>query len=346
MTLLPEVLNELHAAAARRARPQPRPLRQRSRLSAAGPLTAAASLAVAAGVAALLLLTVHTAHHATVRPQIVRPAHPAHPAPAPPPGWGNIDDKAAVQTRQTDPGCGSKGLTTIPLFSHATPDPQLRAQLAVLRHPAPATQRVSAAALRKATEGGPARFIRGVYLPYVRRLQRDGITYYLVPGSHVDAYVAPPARCDREQLVAFRQDTKNLAPRRRTADIRYEQTELKARRDAARHPAGACLFITGSGFSGGGGCVNALALKNFTGAGGGGGNNHSIVTAMIVSDRVATATAHYGTQTYPGKVPKPITVTEHVHDNLATFYLHGAFDPPSLTYRAADGTILFKSPSR
>jgi hypothetical protein len=66
------------------------------------------------------------------------------------------------------------------------------------------------------------------------------------------------------------------------------------------------------------------------------------VTPLIVPDRVATVTAHYSPQTYPGRVPRPLTVTERAAQNLVIFSLHGAWDPPnSLIYRSATGSILW-----
>jgi hypothetical protein len=66
------------------------------------------------------------------------------------------------------------------------------------------------------------------------------------------------------------------------------------------------------------------------------------VTARIVADRVATVTAHYNPQTYPGRVPRPLTVTQPAVDNLVIFALRGAWDPPnSLIYRSATGSVLW-----
>jgi hypothetical protein len=76
------------------------------------------------------------------------------------------------------------------------------------------------------------------------------------------------------------------------------------------------------------------------------GNNSNTVTALIVPDRVATITAHYSPQTYPGRVPRALTVTQHASHNIVIFHLQGAWDPPTLTIRSANGTVLWASPRR
>lgn len=60
--------------------------------------------------------------------------------------------------------------------------------------------------------------------------------------------------------------------------------------------------------------------------------------------RVATVTAHYSPQTYPGRVPHPLAVTEHPVDNVVIVFLRGAWDPPSSPiYRSATGSLLWST---
>jgi hypothetical protein len=65
------------------------------------------------------------------------------------------------------------------------------------------------------------------------------------------------------------------------------------------------------------------------------------VTALVLPDAVATATAHYPAEHRLGQVPRTLTVTQRVVNNLVIFNLTGAWDPPSLTYRSAAGAILW-----
>ena len=184
--------------------------------------------------------------------------------------------------------------------------------------------------------------MRGIYIDYARRVREGAVTYYLVPAANVNQVRALPGRCFTEQLSVFRRDASGLVASRRTAAIRYETAQLRLRRAEARHPAGVCLFTVEPGVHGGGGCQDAPSLRDLANLRAiGGGNDHETVTAVIVPNRVATVTAHYRAQTHPGRVPRAIRVTHQAHGNVALFSLRGAFDPPTLTYHAPDGTALF-----
>jgi hypothetical protein len=86
--------------------------------------------------------------------------------------------------------------------------------------------------------------------------------------------------------------------------------------------------------------VSVLRQHPFT-EGGSVGNNRFTETQIIAPDDVATVTARYETQKYPGRVRKPVIVTKHVSNNLVFFVFRGAWDPPSLTYRSATGKVLW-----
>lgn len=214
----------------------------------------------------------------------------------------------------------------------------------MLRAPAPASQQISAHALRQISGGRLTRLGRGIYLRYVRHGERNGIRYYFLPAANVNQLQAIPEGCYREQRDSFRQLATQRPAGQQAALIAYETTSLQQQRMIAEHPAGVCLATTGPAGSGTGPCVNAVSLRQFNASTGDGsyGNDHETVTPRIVQDGVATVTARYSAQTYPGRVPHPLTITQPVVQNLVILTLHGAWDPPSsLTYRSADGSILW-----
>ncbi|MGH3495387.1 MAG: hypothetical protein ACRDQ1_19440, partial [Sciscionella sp.] len=79
---------------------------------------------------------------------------------------------------------------------------------------------------------------------------------------------------------------------------------------------------------------------------GSGGNDHGTVTALLVPNGVATVTAYYPAEHQVGQVPRAMTRTHRVIDNVVIFRLDGGWDPPSITYRSPTGQILWSSPRR
>jgi hypothetical protein len=345
MTLVPEIHDQIRATAQRRALAGGLRRSPRGRWRhAAGPVMVTASMLVVAGVVAVIIIA-GGAH------DLANPAPTAAgPGGSPPPsGWVKLNATAATQTQTDDPGCRPQLLTGPAPFRHDAPTRDLASQLAVLRHPAPASERVSAKMLRRAIrELSPLdRFARGVYLRYVRHGEMNGITYYLIPAANVNQVRAVPNRCYHEQLAAFSRRAAKLPATQRAPLIRYEVSWLQTVRTAARHPAGVCLVHIGDGGIGHGRCATALTLRQPPRGAGSGGNNQSTVTAIIVPDRVATVTAHYSPQTYPGRVPRALTVTQRAIHNVVIFNFRGAWDPPSaLIYRSASGSILSSSTRR
>jgi hypothetical protein len=338
VTLVPEIRDQIHATAQRRVRsaaPTRRPARPWRRM--AGSLTLAASVLVVAGVFAVIL---HVAHHLTNGiGQTV-----GQPAIAPPPAWGKLNAKALAHVQQQDVACRPQRLSGASSFRHDAPGQDLTSVLGVLRRPAPVGQRVSAHALLRPPRGRLDQFARGIYLRYVRHGQRNGITYYFIPAANVNQIRPVSDHCYREQLDAFRQLAAQRPANERASLTRYETRSLQEERAIAEHPAGVCLATTGAGGSGTGPCVNAVSVRQLNSNTGGGsyGNDHATVTALIVPDRVATVTAHYSPQNYPGRVRRPLTVTERAVQNLVIFALQGAWDPPSsLIYRSATGSVLW-----
>jgi hypothetical protein len=339
MTLVPEIYDQIRATAERRARLDARPRRSGRRWRrVAGSLIIVVSTLVVAAVVAVFVIDGHhiSGHNAA-----------GVPVPsAPPKPWGKLNAQANKQTKRHDSACRRQRLTRPPLFRDDAPSPDLSSALAVLRQPAPAGQQVSPASLRRVLGGALGQVARGIYVRYARRGQMNGITYYLVPAANINQVRAAPDRCYSEQLAAFRQDAARLPAAQRPAAIRYETSRLQAQRTVASHPAGICLIHAGAGGTGVGPCTNAISLQQSAPSHGFGsdGNDHATVTALIVPDPVATVTARYGAQTYPGRVPHPLTVTQRARQNVVIFYLRGAWDPPSsLTYRSTDGTVVWSS---
>lgn len=340
MTLVPEIRDQIHATARRRIRSAGL-ARQSARAwrRVAGSVMLAASVLVVAGVLAVIL---HDAHHLT------NPTSPAggQPASAPPPGWGKLNAKARARVEQHDAACRPQRLTGASPFRHDAPGKDLTTVLGWLRRPAPASQRVSARALLRPPRGQLPESARGIYLPYVRHGERNGITYYLIPAANVNQVRPVPNRCYREQLDSFRQLVAQQPASKRGALIGYETSSLRQERMIAQHPAGVCLATAGPGGSGTGPCINAISLRQSQDQIGSGsyGNDHETVTPLILPDRVASVTAHYNPQTYPGRVPRPLTITQRAVQNLVIFALRGAWDPPnSLTYRSANGSVLWST---
>jgi hypothetical protein len=339
MTLVPEIRDEIRAAAQRRVKAASPTNRSAWRWrQAAATLTLAVSVLVVAAVLAVVLGSFRVANHAS------RSA--GQPTSAPPAGWGTLDVKAIARAQQNDSACRPQRVTGASPLRYDAPGKDLTSVLGVLRHAAPASQRVSARALRHLARGdgeGLDQVARGIYLRYVRHGQRNGITYYFIPAANVNQPRRIPARCYREQLEYFRHLAAKRPGHEQAALMRYEITSLNRVQAIAKHPAGVCLATAGPEGHGTGPCVNAVSLRWLDTIGSGSyGTNRMTVTARIVPDSVATVTAHYSPQTYPGRVPRPHTITEPAVQNLVIFALHGAWDPPSsLIYRSATGSILW-----
>jgi hypothetical protein len=346
MTLVPEIHDQIRATAQRQAIAVALGHRQGGRWRraggrwrrAAGPLMVTASMLVVVSVVAVAIIAGGT--H-----DLANPAPPAAgQGGSPPNGWAKFNAAAATQTQTHDAGCRPQLLSGPAAFRHDAPSRDLSSQLAALRHPAPASERVSAKLLRRAIRQliPLDRFARGVYLRYVRRGQMNGITYYLIPAANVNQIRAVPNRCYHEQLAAFSQQAAKLAAVERGPLISYEISWLQAVRTAARHPAGVCLVHIGDGAIGRGRCATAITARQPLRGAGSGGSNNSTVTTLIVPDRVATVTAHYSPQTYPGRVPRALNVTQQAINNVVIFNFRGAWDPPSsLIYRSAKGSIIW-----
>ena len=343
MTLVPEIHDQIRATARRRATAGPGRRRRSGRSHRAGGwVLVTASMLVVAGVVAVIVLA--GGAHDLANPAPTSPGRPGGP---PPKGWVQLSESATRQTWARDPSCEPRPQPAHQPFRQDAPPRDLTSQLAVLRHPTPARERVSSETLDRSIRALPLDlFARGIYLRYVHRGQMNGISYYLIPAADVIQSLPVPERCYREQLAAFRQRTAKLPTAEQAPLISYEISELQTARTAARHPDGVCLVHIGGGGIGHGPCSTAITLRQPPGMGSG-GNNQSTVTAMIVPDRVATVTARYSPQTYPGRVLRAVTVTHRAINTVVIFNFRGAWDPPSaLIYRSASGSIIWSRSRR
>jgi hypothetical protein len=157
----------------------------------------------------------------------------------------------------------------------------------------------------------------------------------MIPATSVGG-VQMPARCYAKQLTAFERHVTALPPPQRTGAITWERKLIRQN----KRPRDGVVLVTAGGGSIGAEYLTVARLRADPWNGAGGGSNHITKTALLVPDSVASVTARYAAQTYPGRVTRPVEITRRVIDNLAIFVFRGAWDPPSLTYRSTAGTVL------
>jgi hypothetical protein len=204
--------------------------------------------------------------------------------------------------------------------------------LSVLGQPASGQARVSAAVISRVAFDA-----RDIYVRYARQGATDGITYYLVPAAHV-GHPLLPARCYTQRLADFQSLTASLPAAQRRNARSWERRMIGVAQTGG--PPGVEILTEGAGV-GTGRIVTLEQLRAHPyNDVGGGGNNKITETALVVPDNVASVTARYSAQNYPGRVAHPVTVTRAAVNNLVVFVFRGAWDPPTLTYRSASGASL------
>jgi hypothetical protein len=120
--------------------------------------------------------------------------------------------------------------------------------------------------------------------------------------------------------------------------MRYEDGALQTQR-ASSQPVGVCLLYMSPGLSGQG-CRSIATMRlRPTDVTGSGGNNHQTVTALVVPNAIASVTAHYSAEDQIGTVAEP-SVTKRPDHNVVIFRLVGGWDPPTLTFKSANGKVL------
>jgi hypothetical protein len=332
MTLLPEIREQLVDAAFGAGEPRAGAARRRPR---PGDLVIAFSIVIGVVVAAVFLLSLH-------RSAVPTTGAAAGPMSGPPPAvWVNALGKAGSSTRQHDRAC------RLPLevrvrsqrFLTTPPPRSVTSILPSLASPARGARRLTIKQLRSLQIDAS-----GIYARYAWQGRIDGVHYYVVPAAVVGTTKTLPARCYREDLAAFRREARRFPASQRAAAIAYAQQRFNPKAEA-----GVAVMTAGWGSHGGSfHQVWRLAELNADpgAASGGGGTNSSTTTTLLVTDEVASVTATYHAQSYPGRVPRTFSVTKRPVRNLVIFHLSGAWDPPQLTFRSRTGAVIGSTRNR
>jgi hypothetical protein len=329
--LLPEIRGQLLDAAFGAAEPRAGEARRRW----SGRLALAFSIVTSAAVAAVFLLGLHGSE--------APPSGGAGTGPTsgPPVAWVNALGKAGTSTRQHDRAC------RLPLevrvrhqrFLRTAPPRTITSILPSLGSPARGARRVTVRELRALHVDA-----NGIYARYAWQGHNEGVHYYVVPAAVVGTTKTVPARCYREELAAFRREARHFPVGQRAAAIDYAQQRFNSRAQA-----GVSVVTVGWGTRGASNHpIWMLArLKTDPAFGsGGGGTNSSTTTSLLVTDEVASVTATYHAQSYPGRVPRTFSVTKRPIRDLLIFHLTGAWDPPQLTFRSRTGAVIARTPNR
>jgi hypothetical protein len=334
VTYLPEVRDALASSISTRAeRPTLSGLRRLRSVVVAKAIPALLVLSSLL-IALFVLVNLDGASHRTT------PAAGDRVASGVPSVWLRDNQRAIGLVAIRDRRCAITINTRRPRHQHllfGQPSSRLVALLAVLRHPAPAAARVSAAQIRRLDVGA-----QGIYIRYARHGTVDGIDWYLIPVAHIQPNQLP-ARCFVQRLAAFTELAARLPAANRARAISWERSRIRAERGPA--PGGIVLMNVGGG-STGASFRTVESLRDMPWMGGGGGSDNITKTLLLVPNSVESVTARYGQQTYPGRVRTPVTVTKRAVGNLVVFVFRGAWDPPALTYRSASGNVVWSTPRR
>jgi hypothetical protein len=297
MNLLPEIREQLLDAAFGATESRAGAARRRAPL---GHMAVAASIVISVVVAAVFVLSVHR----SAAPPSGTAARPPSSAP---PAWVKALGKAYRTTQRHDRACrqpanrhhNQRFLTTAPPRSMTSVLPSLAT-------PPPAALRVTVPELRALNIDA-----NGIYVRYAWQGYADGVHYYLVPAAIVGATKTPPARCYQEELAAFRTAARRFPASRRPAAIAYAQRVLRPESEA-----GVAIVTVGWGTRG-------ESFPQLNGGpvfdSGGEGSDSSTTTHALVTDAVASVTATYCAQSYPGRVPRTFSVTKLPVRNFVIF---------------------------
>jgi hypothetical protein len=351
MTLLPQVREQLDAAAHRKVRRRRRwgLLRGLGQTRAIGAMIpVAASVVTAVAIAVIAITALHAAHHGSSRPahqpapQVARPAlHRVHP---PSPAQRAIDaivGKATVQTIRSDHACqnANRGATIV----HGSPGQQLLSRLGVLRRPA-----IPSSTLQTLLAAGFTAGAR-VDIDYIRLAQiAYGNAYYLIPEGNPSGRGTIPARCFTEFRTRLEQLTARLPPAERTAALEQQSQDLRGMRQQAAQPALCFAIVTTrhvrppNGVNSGCSSTTSFLHPGWQGIGQGDRAGGQIFAA-IVPDGVATVTLKFSAS---GNDPAR-TLTARAVNNVVAFKIpphtaHAAF-PTAFIWRSAEGHIIRRS---
>ena len=351
MTLLPQVREQLDAAAHRKVRRRPLqgPMRMLGWPRAIGrTVPVALSVATALAIAVIAITALHAAHRGGSRPANQRPVQRASRVPRlvhpPSPAQRAIDavvGEATVQTIHSDQACqnANRGATIV----HGSPGQQLLSRLGVLRRPA-----IPSSTLRTLLAAG---FTAGsrVDIDYIRLAQiAYGNAYYLIPEGNPSGREPMPARCYSEMRTHLKQLTAHLPAAERTAALQQQSQNLQGMRQQVAQAALCFAIVTTrhvrppNGVNSGCSSTTSFLHPGWQGIGQGdpvGGQ----IFAAIVPDGVATVTLKFSAGSDdPGRI-----LIAHAINNVVAFKIpphtaHADF-PSAFIWRSADGRIVNRS---
>lgn len=348
MTLLPQVRDQLDAAAHRKARQRPRHDRFRGvgwLRSVGAKIPAAASTATAVAIAVIAITALHSSSRRTAPPgqhnpatRHVSPAVVVPPGPAQQQAINAAINKATNQAVHSDHACQSenRGQTRV----HGSPGAQLLSQLGVLRRPA-----ISSPSLQTLLGGGFSAGAR-VYVDYIRLAQvAYGSAFYLIPEGNPSGRGSIPARCYTEMRTRLKRLTGRLPAGERAAALQEQSQAFRMMR-AQRQP-GLCFAIVTTrhvrppnGVNSGCGSTTAFLQPGLDSGVGQGDRAGGQIFAAIVPDSVASVTMKFSAS---AKDPAR-TLTARAINNVVVFKIppHTAHAdlPSAIIRRSADGRII------
>jgi hypothetical protein len=351
MTLLPQVRDQLDAAAHRKVRRRrlQGPMRTLGWPQAIGrTIPVALSVAAVLAIAVIAITALHAAHRDGSRPGNHHPAHRASHVPRlvhpPRPAQRAIDaivGKATVQTIHSDHACqdANRGATIV----HGSPGQQLLSRLGVLRRPA-----VPSSTLHTLLAAGFTAGAR-VDIDYIRLAQiAYGNAYYLIPEGNPSGREPIPARCFTEMRTRLEHLTADLPAAERTAALQQQSENLQGIRQQVPEPALCFAIVTTrhvrppNGVNSGCGSTTSFLHPGWEGIGQGDGAGGQIFAA-IVPDGVATVTLKFSASTNaPAR-----SLTAQAINNVVVFKIpphtpHADF-PTAFIWRSAAGLITSRS---
>lgn len=348
MTLLPQVREQLDAAAHRKVRRRPprSPVRGLGWFRAIGPtIPVAVSVGTAVVIAVIAITALHAAHRGTSHPaqQHAAPGHPRPPVTGPPsPTQQAINaavNKATSQTIQGDHACQNENRG--PTRVHGSPGHQLLLQLGVLRRPA-----IPSPTLQTLLAGGFSAGSR-VYVDYIRLAQLAyGSAFYLIPEGNPSGLGSIPARCYTEMRTRLEHLTAHLPASERESALRQQSENFRTMRQQTGQP-GLCFAIVTTryvrppnGVNSGCGSMTASLRPGLSGGIGQGDRTGGQIFAAIVPDSVATVTLKFSASS---KDPAR-TLTARAINNVVVFKIpprtaHADF-PSAIIRRSANGQII------
>ena len=349
MTLLPQVKQQLDAAAHRQ-------VRRRRDSWVAGPgwlppivsdLPVAFSGVAAIAIVVLALTMLHGGGRRTVHPAQHRPTLTPRPHPSGQPGPGQQAINAAIstaadQTVHRDHACqnDNRGPTRV----RGAPGQQLLSHLGVLRRPA-----LASPTLQTLLGGGFSAGSR-VYIDYIRLAQiAYGSAFYLIPEGNYSGRGPIPARCFTEMRTQLKHLTAHLPPSQQTPALQQQTQTFQIMRQQIDQP-GLCFAIVTTrkvrppnGVNSGCGSTTSFLQPGLDGGIGQGDRAGGQIFAAVVPDGVASVTLKFSAS---HKDPAR-TLTARAVNNVVVFKIpphtaHADF-PSEIIRRAKDGQIISRT---